>query len=143
MLLFNEKHEQLDIKDVKAKLQNLENVPTPSLQDVQTALGDYYSQALQLQGANYQFKAALTPSVALADQAAFLPGIGGKILEELKKIICAILNGASTTSDILEAVLNALASIIPGGAFIETLAKIVVKYLLSQGVDSFCGFQPA
>jgi len=134
MLLFNEKHEQLNIKDVKAKLQNLGNIPTPTLQDINTALGSYYTQALKLQGAKYRFKAEFMN----ASEAAFLPGIGGDILGAIKKFICSILNGSSTEDEILDAVLSALASIIPGGVFIETLAKIVVKYILSLGIGSFC-----
>jgi hypothetical protein len=139
MLLFNEQHAQLNIKDVMAELKNLNDVPTPTIEDVQTALGNYYNQALQLQAAKYQFKAELAPTTAVANQAAFLPGIGGKILAEIKKIICGILDGSSTEDQILQAVLNALASIIPGGVFIKALANIVVKYLLSTGITKFCG----
>ena len=139
MFLFNEQHEQLNVQDVKAGLKNLNDGPTPTIEDVQSALGNYYNKALQLQSARYQFNAQLTPTLALADQAAFLPGIGGKILAELKKIICGLLDGASTEDQILQAVLSALASIIPGGIFIKALANIVVKYLLSTGITAFCG----
>jgi len=139
MLLFNEQHEQLNVRDVTDGLKNLNDLSTPTIEDVQSALGNYYNQALQLQAAKYQFKAELAPTRALADQATFLPGIGGKILAELKKIICGILDGSSTEDQIIQAVLSALASIIPGGVFIKALASIVVKYLLSTGITAFCG----
>lgn len=143
MLLFNEQHEQLNIGDVKAELQNLNDVPTPSLEEVQSALGDYYNKALQIQGANLRFAAELKPIDALAPEGAFLGGIGDKILDEIKKIICAILDDGSTPGQILDAVLSALSGIIPGGIFIETIAKTLVKYLLSTGIGAFCGVAPA
>ena len=138
MLLFNEQNEQLNILNVKADLQNLGNVQTPSLDDLKTELGNYYNQALQLQGSKYQFSSPMISTIALTDQSAFLGGIGGKILAEIKKIICSVLNGSSTSSDILDAVLNALSAIIPGGIFIKTIAEKLVKYLLSTGITAFC-----
>lgn len=141
MFLFNEQNEQLNIGDVKAGLKNLKSVPMPTLAEVQTALGNYYNQALDKQSARFNAKATLAP--AGAAQADFLGGIGGKILDEIKKIICAILNGNSTEDEIIQAVLSALATIIPGGIFIKALANIVVKYLLSLGINSFCGVAPA
>ena len=143
MLLFNEKNEQLNIGDVKTGLKNLDDVAMPTLEEVKTALGNYYKQALQLQSANFQVKAELAPMVAAVPDASFLGGIGGKILDEIKKIICGVLDGNSTQDDIIQAVLNALAGIIPGAIFIKALANIIVKYLLSTGITAFCGLPPA
>jgi hypothetical protein len=139
MFLFNEQHEQLNVQDVKAELKNLNDGTTPTIEDVQSALGNYYNQALKLQAARFQFKAELKPVAATTNQAAFLPGIGAKILAELKKILCGLLDGTSTEDQIIQAVLSALASIIPGGVFIKALANIVIKYLLSTGITAFCG----
>jgi len=138
MVLFNEQHQQLNVKDVKAELKKSSQGPAPKVEEVKIALGNYYHQALQLQGARLQFKAELAPAAASAIQGSFLPSIGGKILDEVKKIICGILDGSSTKDQIIQAVLDALASIIPGGIFIKTLANTLVKYLLSKGIASFC-----
>ncbi len=134
MLLFDKNHNQLNVGDVKAKFQNLDSVPTPSIEDVNTALGEYYNQALQLESSKYQFKAEFAATPALN----FFPGIGGNILAAIKKFICGILDSSSTKDEILDTVLSALASIIPGGIFIESIAKIVVKFILSTGISSFC-----
>jgi len=141
MFLFNEQNEQLNIGDVKAGLKDLKNVPTPTLADVEAALGNYYSKALDMQSARFNAKATLAPAVA--SQANFLGGIGGKILGELKKLLCGFLDGNSTEDEIIQAVLSALATIIPGGIFIKALANIVVKYLLSIGIKDFCAVAPA
>jgi hypothetical protein len=143
MLLFNEKNEQLNVKAVKAGLKNLKDTPTPSLEEVQTALGNYYNQALQIQTARFKVKADLASVTVAAPQGSLFGGIGSNILAEIKKIICGILDGNSTEDEIIQAVLNALATIIPGGVFIKTLANIIVKFLLSTGITAFCGVQPA
>lgn len=134
MFLFNEKNELLNIEDVKAKLQNLDSVPVPTEQQVTDALGNYYGQSLDLQRNAFQLGAELISPLSLP----VLGGIGKKILEQIKKIICGILNGSSTQSEILDAILKALASIIPGGIFIETLAKMLAKFILSKGIGTFC-----
>jgi hypothetical protein len=67
-----------------------------------------------------------------------LPHIGSNVLAEIKKIVCGVLNGTSTEDQIIDAILSALVTIIPGGIFIETLAKIVVKYVLATSITLFC-----
>ena len=100
-------------------------------------MGNYYHQALQLQEANFQIKAELVPLTDALPQSSFLGGLGGKIFAEIKKIICPLLDGTSTEDQIIQAVLSALATIIPGGIFIEALASIIVKFLLSTGISNF------
>jgi len=142
MLLFNEKNKQLTFEEVKAELKDVNAGPAPSIEDVKKALGQYYSQALELQAGKFRAKAELKPAVGSTNQAAFLSGIGGGILDEIKKIICGILDGSSTQDEILQAVLDALVKILPGGIFIAALAKIIVKYILSTGIANFCPVQP-
>jgi hypothetical protein len=137
MLLFNEKNEQLNIEDVKAKLRNLDSIPVPTEQEVTDSLGNYYNQSFELQRNTLQIGNEMMPSLSLTG----LGGIGKKILDQIRKIICGILNGSSTQGDILDAILKALASIIPGGIFIETLAKMLVKFILSKGIVTFCAIQ--
>jgi hypothetical protein len=138
MLLFNEQHEQLNVEDVKAELKKANQGPAPTEAEVQEALGNYYSQALKLQSARFQVKAELTPAAGPLDQATFLPGVGAKILAEIKTIICGALDGSSTEDEVIQAVLSALSSIIPGGVLIKTLASVLIKYLLSKGIAAFC-----
>ena len=140
-VFFNEKNEQLNIADVKTQIRDLSTMAVPTLGDVETALKDYYNLAMKLQTAASQKAPKLTSSLYLANHV-LLPGFGGKILAEIKKVICGILDGNSTHDTILEAVLNALAGIIPGGIFIESLARIVVKYILSLGITNFCQTSP-
>ncbi|MFI5163424.1 MAG: hypothetical protein ACHQHN_19250 [Sphingobacteriales bacterium] len=142
MLLFNEKNKQLTFEEVKAELKDVNAGPAPSIEDVKKALGQYYSQALELQTVKFQTKATLTPLTASTNHDAFLRGFGGGILGELKKIICGILDGTSTEDQIIQAILDALIKIIPGGVFFAALAKIIVKYILSTGIAKFCAVPP-
>ena len=138
MLLFNEKNQAVNIKDIKSKLRNLKDTPVPTKDEVCKALGDYYNQSLQIQAERLQFKAELSPSGVATPQTTFLPHIGSNVLAEIKKIVCGVLNGTSTEDQIIDAILSALVTIIPGGIFIETLAKIVVKYVLATSITLFC-----
>jgi len=131
MLLLNEQHQQLNIKDVKAELKNLDGIKTPTREEAELALEKYYKQALAIEGDKYHFKAEFVSDSAM-------PSVLGDILAEIKKIICGVLNGASTTDEIIDAVLSALSGLIPGAIFISTLVKIVVKYILSTGITNFC-----
>ncbi len=138
MFLFNEQHQPLSIEDAKAQLASSANA-APTLSEVKAALGNYYEQALQLQGDRLEIKFSAAPLTAGIGHASFLSGIGGKILDEIKKLICPLLDGNSTEDEILTAILNALAIIIPGGVLIKALASIVIKYLLATGIAAFCG----
>ena len=138
MLLFNEKNQAINIKDIKSKLRNLKDTPVPTKDEVCTALGEYYNQSLQIQAARLQIKAELSPSEIATPQTTFLPHIGSNVLAEIKKIVCGILNGTSTEDQIIDAILSALVTIIPGGVFIQALAKILVKYVLATTITVFC-----
>ncbi len=138
MLLFNEKNQAVNIKDIKSKLRHLKDTPVPTKDEVCTALGEYYNQSLQIQAARLQIKAELSPSGVATPQTTFLPHIGSNVLAEIKKIVCGVLDGTSTEDQIIDAILSALVTIIPGGVFIEALAKIVVKYVLATSITLFC-----
>lgn len=134
MLLFNEKHEQLNADAVAADLANLDNVATPTDDEVEAILQDYYKQALQLEGAHRGFTASFA--------APAFPGIGS-ILDAIRKFICGIVNEGSTTQQIIDAILQAIASVIPGGIIINLLVKPIIKYILSVGIKAFCPVNPA
>src|SRR6202012_3481951 len=106
MLLFNEKNQAVNIKDIKSKLRNLKDTPVPTKDEVCTALGQYYNQSLQIQAERLQFKADLSPSVTAAPQITLLPHIGSNVLAEIKKIVCGVLNGTSTEDQIIDAILS-------------------------------------
>jgi hypothetical protein len=118
MLLVDENNQQINIDSIKTDLKNYTQLPTPSQQEVENSLGAYYHQALQLEAGKYSFEVALAPN-AMMD----LPGIGKKILEAVRKFVCGFLTGSSTIDQIINAVLTALASIIPGGIIVKTVAN--------------------
>ena len=134
MLLFNEQHQQLNVQEVKAALKDLNDVPTLTQSEVQKTLGTYYQNALDLEGRKYQFKTDFETQSA----ESFLPRIGSGIWDTIRKFICGIVNGSSSSDEIIEAILQAISSIIPGGTIIIGLVKMVVKYILSIGIDKFC-----
>lgn len=127
MILFNEQNQQLNMDTVKAELSDLDTMSTPTLEEAQSALRDYYRQALALEGNKYQFSAEFA-----------MPGFLGNIFDKIKKIICGVLNDSSTEGEIIDAVLAALSAVIPGAILISALAKIVIKYILSTGITAFC-----
>ncbi len=143
MLLYNEKYQQLDADKIKIDLLNsLNDTPAPkSEQEVEELLGDYYQQAHQLDMKQYDLA---SPSLVSSKTAAFsLSGIGRTVLSKIRKFVCSILNAGSTTQDIIDAVLKAISSIIPGGIIIEMIVKKIVSYIVSIGVSKFCPVAPS
>jgi hypothetical protein len=138
MLLFNEQHEQLDAETLKAELADLDNVPTLTDEEVEATLQNYYQQALQLEGDHFGFKTEF----AEATEMALFPGIG-KLLEKIRKFICGFLTPNSTSDEIINAILQAIAAIIPGGIVIKPLLQLIIKYILSKGIGTFCPVEPA
>jgi hypothetical protein len=134
MLLFNEQHQPLNIEDIKAEFANLDTTGAPDEQEVENALGEYYQKALQLEGNKFQFQASFAP----AAEAMGLFPIGKGILDAIKKAICSVLNDNSTSEEILSVILDALASIIPGGIFIKHIAQLLVKFIFAKGIKNFC-----
>lgn len=138
MLLFNEQHAQLNPQEVAAELANLDGVETPTTQETESLMEEYYKRALQLEGAHFGFN---TSFAASAELGAF-PGFGN-ILDAIRKFICGIVNENSTTQEIIDAILQAIATIIPGGIIINLLVKPLIKYILSLGIKAFCPVIPA
>ena len=141
MLLFNENHKQLNVSHIKEELRNTADTVVLSTEEMETELGDYYNQALKLEGDKYQFSIkfnAAALSNDFFDPGTFFPKIGNDILKAIKKFVCQKVNGSSTSDEIIDAVLDAVSSIIPGGIFLKPLVKKLVKYILSIGVDAFC-----
>lgn len=87
----------------------------------------------------YQFSIKFTAATDnFLDPGAFFPKIGKDILDAIKKFVCGKGGNSSNSDEIIDAVLNAISSIIPGGIYLSPLVKKLVKYILSIGVDAFC-----
>ena len=137
MLLYNEKYQEIDIDVLKKELKNDPDMAAAASQEeIENELGSYYNQAFALEAKAYGFN---TMSLETADALNFsLRGTGKKILEKIKKFVCSILSGESTINEIIDAVLDALASIIPGGIIIKSLVKKLLKFILDKGITKFC-----
>ncbi len=61
-----------------------------------------------------------------------------KLLKEVKKAFCKIAKDDSTFKGIVEIILEAIGSVIPGGVLVVKLVKIIVKYLIGVGVKKIC-----
>jgi len=141
MLLVNENHQQINVDELKASLKEIDTNEVPTQEDLEKELGNYYGQALQTDTLQYGLQGVTTQSFATQ---AFSPGgIGGKILAAIKKFICGILDGNSTEDEIIDAILNAIASIIPGGVILKPIVEKIVKYIISQGISAFCAVPAA
>jgi hypothetical protein len=140
MLLFNQNHEQLNVGDIKAELENVDHTEVLSTKELENELGDYYNQALKLEGNKYQFTTkfanAATDNFLVSE--SFFPKIGQDILEAIKKFVCGKVDGSSTSSEIIDVILDAIVSIIPGGILLKPIVKKLVKYILSIGISNFC-----
>jgi len=148
MILYNEENQPMNSDDIRnfkhEVINNLKNIESPNEQDLAKELGDLFVQSNQNHFPKLGMKSELT---TLTGEKHFsIPGIGKKILQEIKKIVCAVLHAGSTAGDIFDAVVEALASIIPGGGLImrilKPLIEKIVKYIMSQGIGRFCGWEP-
>jgi len=137
MLLFNEKNEQLDVASLKKEiLANLKNVKTPQKEEIEKELGAYYNNALAIDMKSYHPEITAVKAFSGQTEISFL-GLGG-ILEKIRRFICKILTGSSTEGDIIDAILQAIASIIPGGIILKGIIEKIAKYIISMGVGAFC-----
>jgi len=132
MLLYNEEFQQMDVNALKAELKNELDIPVPTEEEIEEDLGLYYTEAKNLEAANYGFESM--PLVMATDRRGF----GRKILRKIKQFICGVLDDNSTADQIIEAILNALATIIPGGVIIKWIVKKILKFILSLGISRFC-----
>ncbi len=111
----------------KAELKDLSNVPLVSEEQLNLELKDGYEKAHSLEMASMGTMSAGLFGVSIPD-----------ILKKVKKFICSIINENSTLEEIVDAVLQALSSIIPGGILLKPLIKKLVKFIFEKGVGAFC-----
>jgi len=60
--------------------------------------------------------------------------------DRLKEAICDFIKGEGSTvwGEILEKVLDFVSGLIPGGKLIKRLVKIIVKYIIGNGMGRLC-----
>ena len=109
-------------------LAELDNIPVPDLSELEADLSEYYIQADQADKSQYNLN-------GLAPVAA---NFGGSIFEKIRKFVCSILSADSTAQDIIDAILDAVSSIIPGGVFIGWIVKKAIRYILNLGYQALC-----
>jgi|GEM_PF-4064684 hypothetical protein len=137
MLLYNESRQQIDADQLKQHLvKNINKDDKLSEADVQKLLGDYYNQAFVSEAKEYKFEPnALQSHLA---QNFSLVDIGKKIFAKIKKFICGVLTSGSNATQIVDAILKALSSVIPGGIVVELIVQKVVNYVVGIGVGKLC-----
>ncbi|MFD0795548.1 hypothetical protein ACFQZX_18140 [Mucilaginibacter litoreus] len=132
MLLYDENLQQLSEAQIAALKQELltglDTIAVPEQQELESDLADYYVQADAQEKGLYQME-------SLAYKAA---NMGETIFERIRKFICGFLAADSTASDIIDKILEAIASIIPGGIIIKWIVKKLVKYILNIGYQALC-----
>lgn len=140
MILVNENNELLSMNQVKLLKEEIRSdylaAPLPTEEELELDLSDYYVQAqrTELQSLGY---IASIKSIQSGGTFSRL-GFGRGLWIRLRNILCKILNAASTIDDIIEAILAALASIIPGGVIIKWIVKKIVHYVINLGYQRLC-----
>lgn len=137
MYLQNLELNQIDAVAFKAEIFN-DYASTPLLTEDEIAreLGENYLQAANAVTPLYyaqpeKFEAERNANLS-TEQA------GGSIWQRLKAFLCKVLNGASVVGDIIDAVVDFLAGIIPGGIILRGIVKKIVRYFLRWGYDGLC-----
>lgn len=136
-VLFNE---QLELLDAVALRENLlkeynetkvQNLATITEGELEKDLQEWYNTAEQIND-NDIFGVGSKQSEKI--------GIFGikKIWERIRKVICKILATGSTASEIIDAVLSAIAAIIPGGIVIRWILNKILRYILDAGYQRLC-----
>ncbi|MNR34182.1 hypothetical protein D3C85_1519300 [compost metagenome] len=63
---------------------------------------------------------------------------GSNLWQKLRTFLCGFLTPDSTASEIIDKIVEFVASFIPGGVFIAYLVRIVVRYILNLGYSELC-----
>ncbi|MCX8534581.1 hypothetical protein [Chryseobacterium luquanense] len=58
--------------------------------------------------------------------------------ERLKSIFCSIVKEDSIIGNIVDVILEAVASVIPLGTFVKSLVKKLIKFFLQRGIAKVC-----
>ncbi|SEI40351.1 hypothetical protein SAMN05216327_101274 [Dyadobacter sp. SG02] len=139
MLLQDENLDLIDVDSLKKEIErDLPETPVLTEDEIEDDLAEMYLSASNVTASLYynNEKIAALASTRARSFAARRAGRG--ILKKIRDFICRFLNEGSTTSDIIDKILEALASILPGGVIIKFLVKKIVKFVLNRGIGAFC-----
>ncbi|MDY0905210.1 hypothetical protein [Pedobacter sp. CFBP9032] len=137
MLLRNLQLQPLSIEEIKQSLRNLDDVSIPDQDELEIELGDYYNTALTLDASNNDYTIKYKGKALESNRGLFKIN-GSKILEQIRVLICKFLSREATLEDFIDIILEAIATIIPGGVFMEWLVKKLIKFLYNKGYDLLC-----
>lgn len=137
MYLQNLQLEPLNYNILKSELLNdIENEPIPTLNEVKEVLAQMYSEASE---ATSQLYYSNLESVRQVRQESFSILLAGSNLwQKLRTFLCGFLSTNSTASDIIDKIIEFVASFIPGGIFIGYLVRRLVRYVLNLGYSQLC-----
>lgn len=137
MKLQNLDLQPLDIEQLKKEiLSEYTQEAIPESKEIENDLADLYLKAFTANASPFFNLSEATKENLTAEYAGALAGSG--IWQRVRRIICKILNHASTAEEIIDAILEALASVIPGGIILKKIAMKILRYILNQGVLAFC-----
>ncbi len=117
-----------EIQSLKKELLDTDQVESLSEEQLTKDLANYYQTAHTLEMQSMGMVTTQLFGINIPD-----------ILKRIKKFICSKVGAGSSRDEIVDAIIEALAGIIPGGVIIKALAKKLVKYILDKGIDTFCG----
>lgn len=137
MYLQNLQLAPLNYSIVKSELLNdIENEPTPTLDEVKESLAEMYQKASQ---ATAQLYYSNLENLTKARNENFSISLTGSSLwQKLRTFLCGFLSPDSTASEIIDKIVEFVVSFIPGGIFISYLVKKLVKYILNLGYAQLC-----
>jgi hypothetical protein len=126
------------VQQLKKTLMQLDDVAVPELSELEEALGDYYDTALTVDAAGNNYLVQYNQLTETAFAKTFFRANGKAILEKIRRFVCKIITATSSQDEILEAILKAISSIIPGGIIAEAIVKKLIKFFFSKGFNQLC-----
>ncbi|NTE05230.1 hypothetical protein G6M26_51590 [Agrobacterium tumefaciens] len=137
MLLRNLQLQPLSIEAIKQSLRHLDDVNIPDQNELEIELGEYYNTALTVDAASKNYTIKYANEAFDADKSLYKIN-GRKIFEQIRVFVCAFLSKDATLEDFIDIILKAIATIIPGGIFIEWIMKKLIKFFYNKGYDLLC-----
>lgn len=132
MLLYNENLQQLNPEVLLAELAELADVTVPGKDGLERLLSDYYHLAQRIDGGQYGV-------IGSEKTTAFA---GSLIWQKIRDFGCPRLAPDSSITEIAGVVLQAVASIIPGGVVNVQRVRSLIKYIMHNGLGAFCNYKP-
>lgn len=137
MYLQNLQLQPLNYNIVKSELLNdIENEPIPTLDQVKDSLAQMYEQASEATTQLYYSNSESVQHVRVENFSISMAG--SNLWQKLRRFLCGFLTPDSTASEIIDKIVEFVASFIPGGIFISILVKKLVRYVLNLGYIELC-----